>query len=297
MQKRSSFVPNLPNCSIQLLKHIGVPVALFALLLFGPLVFVVRAQSIESPSTLCETGCLLSPTGLIGWWTGDGTATDIQLGNNGVLMNGAAFAPGLVKQAFSLDGDDDFVDVADTPALHAIATAVTIDAWINPRTLSFGEGFVFARRDPLISEGISLFINNDGYLRTQMQTGSVDFSEADSAAPVIRFNGQWQHIAVTADTATGQVALYLNGMAIPIMAIGSIGGHFASVSHLFIGRRQGLDTPEGAQGALHYKGLIDEVELYNRALSAAEVRAIYRVGRRGKCKPHLQTQPDSLSER
>ena len=72
-----------------------------------------------------------------------------------------------------------------------------------------------------------------------------------------------------------------------MQVIGSIGGQFANVSHLFIGQRQTLDTPEGAQGALLYKGLIDEVELYNRALSATEIDAIYRAGSRGKCKPRI----------
>ncbi len=293
MEERSSVVPTLPADWIGLVKRVGVPVVLCAFLVFSAPVFVAGAESLPAPSTFCESGCLLPPTGLIGWWPGDGNTFDIQLGSNGVLMNGAGFGPGLVRQAFRFDGDDDFVDVADTPALHAIATAVTVDAWINPRALPFGEGFVFARRDPQVSEGVSLFINNDGYLRTQMQTeGSVGFSEADSAAPVIRFNGQWQHIAVTADTATGQVALYLNGKAIPIVTIGSIGGQFANVSQLFIGQRQGLNTPEGAAGVLPYKGLIDEVELYNRALSAAEIQAIYRVGSRGKCKPRLMNAPE-----
>jgi hypothetical protein len=287
MRKSMSLLPALANDCLEVLRRFGMPVIFCVFLVSGALL-LVRAQSLPVPSTFCESGCLLPPTGLIGWWPGDGTATDIQLGNNGVLMNGAGFGSGLVKQAFRLDGDDDFVDVPDTPALHAISTAVTVDAWINPRPLPFGEGFVFARRDPLVSEGVSLFINNDGFLRTQMQTeGSVGFSEADSAAPVIRFEGQWQHIAVTADTATGQVALYLNGKLIPIVTVGSIGGQFANVSHLFIGQRQGLDTPEGAQGALHYKGLIDEVELYNRALSSSEIQAIYHAGSRGKCKPRI----------
>ena len=48
-----------------------------------------------------------------------------------------------------------------------------------------------------------------------------------------------------------------------------------------------LDTPEGAQGALYYKGLIDEVELYNRALRPTEIQAIYRAGSWGKCKPRF----------
>jgi hypothetical protein len=94
--------------------------------------FVTRAQNAVAPSTLCETGCLLPPTGLVGWWPGDGSADDIQLSTNGTLVNGASFAPGLVGQAFSFDGVNAFVNVADMPALHAVTTAMTV-AWINPQ--------------------------------------------------------------------------------------------------------------------------------------------------------------------
>src|SRR5262245_20318268 len=94
---------------------LGVAVASFATVL------LVQVQAQSTPSgTICE-GCLLPPVGLIAWWPGDGNASDIQLGNNGNLINGTGFGTGLVKQAFNFDGQDDFVDVPDTPALHAIA--------------------------------------------------------------------------------------------------------------------------------------------------------------------------------
>jgi len=247
---------------------------------------VVQAQNAVPRSTLCETGCLLPPSGLLGWWPGDGNANDIQLGSNGTVMNGASFTPGLVGQAFSFDGVDDFVDVPDTPALHAITTAVTVDAWINPQKSRVFDDWIFARRDPLVSEGISLFVNNEGFLVTTMQT---DVSSGiASAVPVIQFNGQWQHVAVTADTATGQVRLYLNGKPVPLQVSGGSptpSGRFADVSHLFIGQRQGSDTPEGESADGRFNGLIDEVEVYNRALSATEIQTIFFVGQRGKCKP------------
>ncbi len=251
----------------------------------GPM-FVTRAQNAVAHSTLCETGCLLPPTGLVGWWPGDGNANDIQLSSNGVQMNGATFAPGLVGQAFSLDGVNAFVNVADTPALHAVTTAVTVDAWINPQPSPTLFGSVFARRDPFVSEGIMLQINNQGFLATQMQTNA--YSMIASAVPVIQFNGQWQHVAVTADTATGQVLLYVNGQPVSLQVVSgspTVGGTFANVSHLFIGQRQSSDTPEGAAGGSHYQGMIDEVEFYNRALSPTEIQAIFVIGSRGKCKP------------
>jgi concanavalin A-like lectin/glucanase superfamily protein len=243
---------------------------------------IAPAQNASSQSTLCETGCLLPPTGLVGWWPGDGNANDIQLGSNGILMNGAVFAPGRVGQAFSFEGVDGFVDVPDTPALHAITTAVTVDAWINPRP---DGGWFFARRDPLVSEGVSLEANGDGFLTATLQTDVGSYIA--SVNPVIKF-GQWQHVAVTADIATNQVRLYLNGRPVATSVVGgspNLSGRFADVSHLFIGQRQGSDTPEGEGGAARFNGLVDEVAVYNRALSADEIQAIFIVGPRGKCKP------------
>jgi hypothetical protein len=78
---------------------------------------------------LCGNGCLPPPSGLIGWWPADGTTKDIQLGNDAVLVNGTTFAAGRVKRAFVFDGINDFVDVPDTPALHAVQ--LMADARIN----------------------------------------------------------------------------------------------------------------------------------------------------------------------
>jgi hypothetical protein len=57
--------------------------------------------------------CLQPPAGLVSWWPGDGNANDIQDGNHGTLQNGVTFAPGMVGQAFSFDGVDDYVDLGN----------------------------------------------------------------------------------------------------------------------------------------------------------------------------------------
>ena len=234
---------------------------------------------LAEPGKKQKPSSLPKPLDLIGWWPGDGNANDIRGGSNGMLMNGTTFAPGLVKQAFSFDGVDDYVDVADMATLHAITTAVTVDAWINPQVPVYGEGWIFARRDPLISEGVALHIIGSGYLLTTLQTNVS--SEFISVAPVITF-GTWQHVAVTADTATGQVFLYLNGKAVDLQSIGSsptISGNFANVSHLYIGQREDSDSiGEDPFWGCRYQGLIDEVQFYDRALSSSEIEAIYLAG-------------------
>jgi len=65
-----------------------------------------------------NNGCIEPPNGLISWWPGDGNANDIEDGNDGTLVNGAASAPGKVGQAFSLDGIDDHISVNSNSNLN-----------------------------------------------------------------------------------------------------------------------------------------------------------------------------------
>src|SRR6266850_4329614 len=78
--------------------------------------------------------CVTAPTGMISWWPGEGNADDIQDGNNGTLVGGATFAPGMVGQAFSLDGVNDWVEAPDADNLD-LSSQITIDAWIKPTVL------------------------------------------------------------------------------------------------------------------------------------------------------------------
>src|SRR5438093_2346371 len=61
--------------------------------------------------------CTPPPSGLVAWWSADGTANDIAGTNTGTLQNGATFGSGKVDQAFSLDGVDDYVGIANGPSL------------------------------------------------------------------------------------------------------------------------------------------------------------------------------------
>src|SRR5262245_52521519 len=74
------------------------------------------------------------PRGAAGWWPGDGNANDLAAaGDNGTLVNGAGFAPGVDGQAFSLDGVDDRIDVPDAPSLRP--QRFTLSAWIRLDTI------------------------------------------------------------------------------------------------------------------------------------------------------------------
>ncbi len=78
-------------------------------------------------------GIATPPAGLVNWWPGDRHANDIVGGNHGTLENGATFASGKVGQAFSLDGEDDFVNVPDNEQLNFATNDFTVDFWVNFR--------------------------------------------------------------------------------------------------------------------------------------------------------------------
>src|SRR4029077_15464141 len=74
--------------------------------------------------------CSSAPSGLIGWWPGDGNASTLVGTNNGTVQGGAtASAVGEVGNAFSFDGTNSFVQIADSTVLHP--TNLTIEAWVR----------------------------------------------------------------------------------------------------------------------------------------------------------------------
>ena len=101
--------------------------------------------------------CIEPDSGMVSWWPGNGDGRDIRDNNNGVLHNGAQFAPGYVGQAFSLDGVDDYVQIPY--ASNLAVTSVTVEAWVKPD--------VSNKFQRILSNGAAydLFIDNSGQLR------------------------------------------------------------------------------------------------------------------------------------
>jgi hypothetical protein len=197
---------------------------------------------------------------------------------------GATFAAGAVGQGFSFDGVDDGVAVNAASNLNVgAADGLTIDAWIFPRghmaALAAGSG-------PIVEylNGVHLWQHHQTV--NPLNGLYVDLYDTNGAHHFFQVTGvitqhAWNHVAVTYSKATGIATLYVNGSAVVSQNLGLFTPQTST--DLRIGRRPPESFGAPASG-FSFNGLIDEVEIYNRALSAEEIAAIFNAGSGGKCK-------------
>jgi hypothetical protein len=215
--------------------------------------------------------CTPPPAGMVGWWPGDGNANDIRGANPGTLQNGATFTTGQVGQAFSFDGTDDYVST-NLDAQPSVMPSTTWDAWVFPTRVN-QTGF---------RQGI-MSIDTGGFARSVLiETGTANFGIFTGLGvwqPTTVTLNQWQHIAVVY-TPTG-IRFYKNGVEF----VSSGGPNTTATTGRFqIGRFPGFPQ--------YFQGRIDEVEVFNRALTQAEIQAIYNAGSAGKCKTASATNAE-----
>jgi hypothetical protein len=229
--------------------------------------------------------CISPPSGLTSWYTGDGTAHDFLGKNNGELKGGAGFASGMVAQAFSLNGPNQFVslpaDMLPYPANGATSTQpISVDAWFSTTAGGVILGQQGGGPPPAMPSGHvpAIYVGTDGFLYAELfWKGTV---APISSAPVKVNNGAFHLVAVTYDGVNETV--YLDGASLGSAPFTQVG--YNSDYQYSIGTGFTLGWPAGNGGYFYFQGRIDEVEIFNRALAPSEVQALFTAGSAGKCK-------------
>jgi len=226
-----------------------------------------------APSATAQ--CVPPPSGMVGWWPGDGDAHDYVDGQNGTLINGATFAPGMVGQAFSLNGTSAFVEISNSPSLN-LTGSLSVAFWAKPSSISGLSAIVDMAQEGTLNENYCV-ANANGTLDLQYYNGGWQ----QVSAPGFFGAGVWVHGVVTYEA--GNVFIYRNGTQFA-QAAGRPPLLTNSSNVLKIGRYQ-----VGTTG--YFQGLIDEVAIYNRALTPTEVASNYAAGSAGMCKPQILDPP------
>jgi hypothetical protein len=164
---------------------------------------------------------------------------------------------------------------------------MTIEAWIYPTTSS-GTRNIVSKWGYQVAGGqlsYTTALNSDGRLGFGVcDDGRCQYTPGGASGGVLSVSlppkDQWTHFAVTYDGAA--LSMYVNGVLENWSAYS--GGIFPGTNNLIIGA--------AIPGLSVFAGLIDEASVYNRALSATEIQAIYDAGSAGKCQPPIiTTQP------
>lgn len=233
----------------------------------------------------CKPTATVTPSGAVGWWTQDGTTNSIAGGNNPSAVNAVKFEIGKVGQAVRINTNG-YIEIPHTAAL-APANA-TLEAWAKPEgagpNTDFAGNVLFSKAihrfsGSQISLGMYWRASDNRFLFCVGRVGATIGSFVISANQFPP--GQFYHVAATYDGATQR--LYVNGnLEAQIALAGTI--EYQSTVPWAIGSQFSAFRSIGFPRT--WNGIIDEVSLYNRALTQNEISSIYNAGIAGKLKIH-----------
>jgi len=237
--------------------------------------FITHASVSYSDTTLTE--------GLIGYYSFNGNANDESLNNNHLNISGATLTEdrlGVEKSAYYFDGVDDYMEDLDFNGLPDGNEARSITAWINsagvpqgnpngdPYQAILGWGTTFSDNSAFAIERGGDPSNPNGYDNNLFVLG---WNNDYSGSEFIEF-GEWYHIAVTFDGTN--LNLFINGSN-----DGSATKQYNTVLNEYGLRIGWLPTPTGDDPIYSWHtfffGALDDIRIYNRALTPSEVVQIY----------------------
>lgn len=226
------------------------------------------------------------PAGLVALWSGEGNGDDV-VGGHTAMLTDISFVDGKVGQAFSFNGTSSHIDIPNNPALDVgKGEGFTVTVWVKPAKVN-GIYSGIEWNDYLCVFEIGQTPSDRGVLLASVFDSNRNNHFLRSASGAIVPN-EFQFVALTYDQASGIGTLYLNGSIVAQSQLGS----FVPLTKggLRIGYRP--SNPGDWTYNRYFSGVLDELAIYNRALSSAEIQAIGVEGNHGEALP----PPPSLQE-
>ena len=212
--------------------------------------------------------CVAPPTDLLAWFPAEGDASDAEFGIHGSALTGAGFAAGKVNQGFTFDGASAVVEVPDDPAWAFGANAFTVQTWVRFDAIS-GSDVLVGQSEGSGNLNKWLFWLKNGRLEFHLNgTASANITSDATFAPTL---GRWYHVAVTRSGNTYR--FYVDGAQnggdrLDANAVPDVN------APLTFGKAEAFNA---------LNGMLDEVQIFSRALSGAEVASVYGASLEGLC--------------
>jgi hypothetical protein len=209
-------------------------------------------------------------TGLVAYYPFNGNANDESGNGNDGMVNGATLTAdrfGNSNRAYSFDGND-YIDCGNSNVLDV--NYHTITSWIFIGGETGKHLMIIGKVNPFVHETINIGISPDNNLFTSFATtGEKNHHIADESLLMNKY--QWYFVAMTYDGA--RIKFFING---------SLNSEFQrsgtlriNTNKLAIGRHGGDADQKGHD--FFFSGIIDDIRIYNRALSASEIQTLYNL--------------------
>ncbi len=226
--------------------------------------------------TYISLGSAIS-NGLVGYWnldegSGASAADSSGNGNTGSLIDSPTWTTGEINGALSLDGSTQYVKVTDTSSLE-LSGSWTVSSWVNATALpSSGSKGKIIDKETSVSGNTNYALaldNNQSCGGLGWRSSFTDISGISYQTCYLTTinTGTWYHVVGVWDSSTSNEYLYLNGA---LVATRNYAGHVPTSAS---GGQ--LDLGQQGNNLLFLNGTIDDVRVYNRALSASEVQQLY----------------------
>jgi hypothetical protein len=234
--------------------------------------FVLLGNSTTTTQSISQNGALVA------YWPFSGNANDASGNGNNGAVNGAILTTnrfGTPNSAYSFGGSG-YIQIADSASLES-QNAVSVSLWFNQQSLPSGQYACLlykansAQTLGFADRSYSLWVTPGGgeIHFTSTATGAGSQTAIYTSSGLFGLN-QWVHVVGIVDASNQQMSVYVNGNLVGTAAYPSksiLTGNYP----LRIGSFVNLSG--GDQAGFH--GLIDDVRIYNRALSASEIQQLY----------------------
>jgi hypothetical protein len=203
--------------------------------------------------------------GLVGYWPFNGNANDESGNGNNGTVNGATLTTdrfGNTDKAYNFDGVDDFINISATNGLSP-SNGLSMAAWIkwNGSNGITNHQYIFQIAP---NPNGYITINDDGTLAVNVL--NCNCSTDIGIDSVINFN-TWYHVVLTYDLSLGEMMMYLNGNL--------IGQTTENIFSYYTVNNTPSRFGNYYFNSHYFKGLLDDVALYNRALTPQEINDLY----------------------
>jgi len=242
-----------------------------------------------------DEDCIDMPQNMVGWWEcSDIKAHDLIYGNHGELVGNVTFSEGKVGPAFNFDGQDStYINIGNPPELD-ITGELTLAAWVYIHEfVAHGgiivKGLMYQGGDGQGPYGLGVNKANAG---PNSQKAMFEIRTENNVRNLVKSPGmleaqQWYFLVGTF-TPGEAIRLYIDGALIAEEQISDstiVDQANWPNSDVRIGDSQQTQMGDNYPGFLN--GIVDEPMIFDRALSNAEILAIYLSGSNGVCKPEI----------